>query len=278
MVFRVYSEKRPEFSEAAEALKGDIRDFLGIKGLSELRIINRYDVEGIDESTLNKCIPTVFSEPQVDFAYRELDTDGARVFAVAYLPGQFDQRADSAAQCISLVTAGEKPTVRSATVYLLKGALSEADLPKIKGYIINPVDSMEAELAVPETLAMPFTEPPMPERVDLSGAPSEVIKKYGLAMDEADLRFVSEYFGGENRQPTMTELRVIDTYWSDHCRHTTFNTELTQVVIEDEKVKRAKSSRKTASSTATGRTTTAGSIRRAPSASTASWARTAAAT
>ena len=239
MVFRVYSEKRPEFSEAAEALKGDIRDFLGIKGLSKLRIVNRYDVEGIDEATLDKCIPTVFSEPQVDFSYRELDAGGAHAFAVAYLPGQFDQRADSAAQCISLVTAGDKPAVRSATVYLLYGELSQDDIAKIKGYIINPVDSMEAELSLPKTLAMPFAEPPMPEKVDISGEPADIIKKYGLAMDEADLRFVSEYFGSENRQPTMTELRVIDTYWSDHCRHTTFNTELKNVEFEDKKVEKA---------------------------------------
>ena len=156
MVFRVYSEKRPEFSEGAIALLNDIRDFLGIKGLSKLRVINRYDVEGIDEATLIKCIPTVFSEPQVDFTYRELDTSDAHVFAVAYLPGQFDQRADSASQCISLVTAGEKPTVRSAAVYLLYGELTEADIEKIKSYIINPIDSMEAELSVPENSFHPL--------------------------------------------------------------------------------------------------------------------------
>ncbi len=238
MVYRVYSEKRPEFAEGAEALRRDIRDFLGIKGLERLRIINRYDIEGIDEATLEKCIPTVFSEPQVDNAFTELDASGAGMFAVSYLPGQFDQRADSAAQCIGLVTAGERPAVRSATVYLLYGELSEGDIARIKGYIINPVDSMEAEAGIPETLAMPFEEPPMPERIDLSGPAAEIIKKYCLAMDEADLAFVASYFKSENRMPTMTELRVIDTYWSDHCRHTTFNTELKDVRFDDEKSKK----------------------------------------
>ena len=236
MVFRVYSEKRPEFSEAAEALKNDIRDFLGINGLERLRIINRYDIENIDEATLEKCIPTVFSEPQVDMVFREFEADSPFVFASAYLPGQFDQRADSAMQCISLVTAGQKAAVRSAVVYVLYGDLTDGDIARIKSYIINPVDSMEAELSVPETLALPFSEPPMPEKVDISGEPKAVIKKYGLSMDEADLRFVNEYFRGEGRMPTMTELRVIDTYWSDHCRHTTFNTELKNVEFEDEKV------------------------------------------
>ncbi len=241
MVYRVYSEKRPEFSEAAEALKNDIRDFLGIPALEKLRIINRYDVEGIEEGILDECIPTVFSEPQVDLAYRELPpADGAVIFAVEYLPGQFDQRADSAAQCISLAASVERPAVRSAVVYMLYGRLSEEEIAKIKAYIINPVDSREAAMELPETLALPHIEPPFPETVPLAAfTPAELIKKYGLAMDEADVAFVAEHFKAEHRDPTITEIRVIDTYWSDHCRHTTFNTRLMDVEFEDEKVQQS---------------------------------------
>ena len=241
MVYRVYSEKRPEFSEAAEALKNDIRDFLGIGGLSRIRIINRYDVEGIDAATLDICIPTVFSEPQVDLTYRELPVEkDAAVFAVEYLPGQFDQRADSAAQCISLVATCERPAVRSATVYMLFGSLTEADIARIKAYIINPVDSREAAMELPLTLALPHEEPPFPANVPLfDRTPAELIKQYGLAMDEADVAFVAEHFKKERREPTVTELRVIDTYWSDHCRHTTFNTRLTDVEFDDPKVQKS---------------------------------------
>ena len=162
MVYRVYSEKRPEFSEAAEALKNDIRDFLGIEGLERIRVINRYDIEGIDKATVETCIPTVFSEPQVDNTYRELPpAEGAAVFAVEYLPGQFDQRADSAAQCVSLVATCDRPAVRSATVYMLFGSLTEAEIARIKAYIINPVDSREAAMELPETSRQPsrFRQP-----------------------------------------------------------------------------------------------------------------------
>ena len=241
MVYRVYSEKRPEFSEAAEALKNDIRDFLGIEGLERIRVINRYDIEGIDKEIVEACIPTVFSEPQVDNTYRELPpAEGAAVFAVEYLPGQFDQRAASAAQCVSLVATCDRPAVRSATVYMLFGSLTEAEIARIKAYIINPVDSREAAMELPETLALPHEEPPFPATVALSTtAPAELIKQYGLAMDEADVAFVAEHFKAEGREPTVTELRVIDTYWSDHCRHTTFNTRLTDVEFDDPKVQKS---------------------------------------
>lgn len=247
MVYRIYSEKRPEFSEAAEGLAKDIREFLGIRTLEKVRIINRYDAEGVDEATFSACIKTVFSEPQVDLTYAEDEfraelcrgAAGARVFAVEYLPGQFDQRADSAAQCISLVAQCERPTVRSAAVYVLSGALTNDELAKIKAYIINPVDSREAALECFETLAMRCDEPAQPPRVRLFDTPSrELIALYGLAMDEADVECLKNYFKTENREPTLTELRVIDTYWSDHCRHTTFNTHLTEVEFEDERVQK----------------------------------------
>lgn len=247
MVYRIYSEKRPEFSEAAEGLTKDIREFLGIRTLEGVRIINRYDAEGVDEATFNACIETVFSEPQVDRTYTEAEfraeicgnAAGAKVFAVEYLPGQFDQRADSAAQCISLVAQCERPAVRSAAVYMLSGSLTSEELNRIKAYIINPVDSREAALERCDTLAMRCDEPAQPPRVKLFDTPAkELIALYGLAMDEADAECLKVYFKTENREPTLTELRVIDTYWSDHCRHTTFNTHLTDVEFEDERVRR----------------------------------------
>lgn len=241
MVYRIYSEKRSAFSEAADALLSDIRTFLGIKGLERVRIINRYDVEGIDEELLSKCIPTVFSEPQVDETARGLPSDGEKVsFAVEYLPGQFDQRADSAAQCISLVAMCDRPIVKSATVYMLYGDVLEKDVESIKAYIINPVDSREASMELPETLKTEYAEPAEPPIVPISGIESKtLIKQYGLAMDEADVEFIKTYFASENREPTLTEIKVIDTYWSDHCRHTTFNTRLDELRFDDEKVERS---------------------------------------
>ena len=247
MVFRIYSEKKKEYGEAASALASELRTFLGIGELHGVRIINRYDVEGISEELFRLCAVTVFSEPQVDNVYYELpeageDTKDTKVFvfAVEYLPGQFDQRADSAAQCISLVAACERPIVRSAVVYMLTGELSCEQVDRIKRYIINPVDSREAELAMPDTLKMEKTEVASVGYVPLSEAePGELIKSYGLAMDEADVMMLKDYFASENREPTVTELRVIDTYWSDHCRHTTFNTEIVNVEFEDERVRRS---------------------------------------
>ncbi len=241
MVYRIYSEKKKAYSEAASALTEDIRTFLGIKELSALRIINRYDVEGIDRELFELCSNTVFSEPQVDDVYYELpEHSDAIVFASEYLPGQFDQRADSAAQCIGLVAACERPIVRSAVVYLLYGDLTEVQFEKIKKYIINPVDSREASIDLPETLRMEVPEVKPVESVPLSSTePRILIKQYGLAMDEADVLMLRDYFKSEGREPTITELRVIDTYWSDHCRHTTFNTEIVHAEFEDEKTQRA---------------------------------------
>lgn len=240
MVYRVYSEKKENYRESAQSLLNDIKTFLGIGGIDNVRIINRYDVEGIEEDLFKTCIPTVFSEPQVDTASRELENDNAVTFASEYLPGQFDQRADSAAQCISLIAACERPLVRSAVVYKLYGDLTNEDIAKIKKYIINPVDSREACMEIPDTLRMTVEEPaPVPTVALSTTEAKELIKQYGLAMDEADVEFIKNYFADEGREPTLTELKVIDTYWSDHCRHTTFNTEIVNVEFDDEKVRRA---------------------------------------
>ncbi len=238
MVFRIFSEKKKEYREAARSLKAEI----GIKEIEEIRIINRYDVEGIDEQLFKLCSLTVFSEPRVDDVYFDLPQFpvNTHVFVTEYLPGQFDQRADSAAQCISLVGSCERPAVRSAVVYALVGDITSEQLEKVKKYIINPVDSREADMNKPETLKMAQTEVKDVESVPLSEIDSkELIAKYGLAMDEADVNMLKDYFASEHREPTITELKVIDTYWSDHCRHTTFNTEITQAQINDKKVANA---------------------------------------
>ncbi|MBM6779580.1 phosphoribosylformylglycinamidine synthase [Collinsella tanakaei] len=245
MVSRIYVEKKPGFDVEASQLKAELTSILGISGLDGLRLLNRYDVEGADEELFARCTPVVFSEPQVDVTYDELpDVPGATVFAVEFLPGQFDQRADSASECIQLISQGERPTVRSAKVYILTGSLSDADVDAIKHYVVNPVEARLASLEKPETLT---TEVPDPEPVEvLDGfrelSPEELaafIAERGLAMDEADIAFCQQYFLDEGRDPTITEIRVIDTYWSDHCRHTTFGTVLTDVAIDDEVVQAA---------------------------------------
>jgi len=238
MVYRVYVEKKPGFDVEAQALKRDFSDFLGIEGLTNLRLLNRYDVEGIDRALFEACVRTVFSEPQVDEAYFELPQRNSAAFAVEYLPGQFDQRADSAAQCIQLASQREKPLVRTARGYLLEGALTDEAIGRIKKYVINPVESREASLQPVAALALPVDAP---ERVavltgfrDLDdGGRAALLKRLSLAMDAADLEFCQNYFRDERRDPTLTELRVIDTYWSDHCRHTTFLTHLTDVAFDD---------------------------------------------
>ena len=238
MVRRVYVEKRVGLRNEAEALCADIRTFLGVTGLQELRLLNRYDVEGLDAELYAYAVRTVLSEPQLDEVYSAVDTTGYTVFAVEYLPGQFDQRADSAAQCIGILSQGERPAVRTARVYLLRGELQEADIARIKHYVINPVECREASLACPETLAMQYEEPP--RVATLTGfcaleedGLSAFLKEKGLAMDLADLRFCQEYFRKEGRDPTITEIRMIDTYWSDHCRHTTFLTTIDEASFED---------------------------------------------
>ncbi len=241
MVFRIYTERKKGFENEAKALLYDLRELLQIKSLSSLRLLNRYDVENIDKKTFDTCISTVFSEPQTDNAYFELP-EGETVFATEYLPGQFDQRADSCAQCIQFVSGGEKPIVRTARVYILGGEVSDTELEAIKKYVINPVESREAAFTLPETLDIPFVVPADVKHIedflylDKEGLKA-FISDYGLAMDLGDITFCQEYFKGEKRCPTLTEIRMIDTYWSDHCRHTTFGTIIDSFEIVDKDVK-----------------------------------------
>ena len=245
MVHRVYVEKKPSEALEAKALANEIRSFLGISSLKNLRIVNRYDVENIDAELFQRCKSLVFSEPQLDIVTsRLMDIEGCKLFAVEYLPGQFDQRADSAAQCIQIVSQGEKPVVRAAKVYIMFGSVSDEEVEAIKRYVINPVECRSAALGTYTTLESKFEVPDRVETLDgfralgdeeLSG----FIAKYGLAMDEGDLKFCREYFVREGREPTITELKVLDTYWSDHCRHTTFSTVIDSVRFDDIMLNRA---------------------------------------
>ena len=246
MVFRIYVEKRRGFDVEARQLEDELRSVLGIVGLQGLRLVNRYDVEGISEELFERCVPTVFSEPMVDDASREMPPvpAGARVFAVESLPGQFDMRDASAAECIQLISQGERPTVRNAKVYVLEGDLSDADIEAVKRYVINPVEAREASLEPRATLATDYPQPDMVETLDGflekdQAALDAMRQDLGLAMDLADLTFCQEYFASEGRNPTITEIRMIDTYWSDHCRHTTFGTQLDGFEIDDDVVQAA---------------------------------------
>ncbi len=240
-VIRVYVEKREPYNVEAASLLAEFRGLLGINGLTGLRLLNRYDVEGMDAPLFERCLPVVFSEPQVDEVFYELPVSDA-VFAVEYLPGQFDQRADSCAECVQLVSQQERPRVRTARVYLLSGSVGPEELERIKGYVINPVESREASLETRSTLSMDYPEPADVEvlegftELDAEGLRG-LISSMGLAMDAADAAFCQEYFRAEGREPTVTEIRVLDTYWSDHCRHTTFGTTIDSVRIEDARVR-----------------------------------------
>ncbi len=239
MVYRVYVEKKRELAHEAKALLGDARTLLGIKNLTDVRVINRYDAENITEELFNYAIKTVFSEPQLDIATGEVDLEGATVFAVEFLPGQFDQRADSAAQCIQIISQGDRPTIKSAKVYALYGDLSDEDIAEIKKHVINPVEAREATLEKYETLEMQYDIPTEVKtldgfiKLDRAGL-EQFVKDFGLAMDADDIAFCQDYFKSEDRDPTITEIRMIDTYWSDHCRHTTFLTVIDSVTFEDE--------------------------------------------
>ncbi|MBO7364270.1 MAG: phosphoribosylformylglycinamidine synthase, partial [Lachnospiraceae bacterium] len=251
MVFRIYTEKREGLGNEAESLLRELRDILKAQGVTGVRVLNRYDAEGLTEDVFEKAAVNVFSEPQTDLTYRSLSgvlascgDEKPAVFAVEYLPGQFDQRADSAAQCIQIMTQGKRPVIRSAKVYLLFGDISGEDLLKIKKYVINPVEAREAALARPETLEVAYGVPT--EVATLHGFISldregleAFIRDYGLAMDIGDILFCQQYFREERRDPTITEIRMIDTYWSDHCRHTTFLTTIDDVVTDDEVINRA---------------------------------------
>ena len=245
MVRRVYVEKREPLRQEAAGLLSELRSLLGLTDLTGLRLINRYDVEGLDEQTFRRAVQTVFSEPQVDIAAATLPAGEYTAFAVEYLPGQFDQRADSACACIQLMTQGERPAVRTAKVYLLSGEIPADDVEKIKRYVINPVEAQEASLEEVQTLQMEYDVPAAVRTVtgftqlDEAGL-TALLDDLGLAMDLDDLKFLQAHFrDSEHRDPTITEVRVVDTYWSDHCRHTTFSTHIDSVEILDEETKAA---------------------------------------
>ncbi len=238
MVYRVYVEKKEELANEAHALKNDLVSLLQIKGLEHLRLLNRYDVENITPELFDYSVKTVFSEPQLDVVTDTLEDDGSVVFAVEYLPGQFDQRADSAAQCIQIISQGERPLVRTARVYRLYGKLTAEEVEAVKKYVINPVESREASLEPVETLAMQYSIPTEVATLDgfckLDDAGlAAFVEQYALAMDFDDIKFCQDYFISEHRDPTITEIRMIDTYWSDHCRHTTFLTTIDSAEFED---------------------------------------------
>ena len=244
MVYRVYVEKKQGQTHEADKLLREIRDFLQIQNLSSVRVLNRYDAENIEKSLFDYAVNTVFSEPQVDDVSFELPTGNA-VFAVEPLPGQYDQRADSAAQCIQIISQGNRPTIRTAKVYVLDGALTQEQIICIQEYVINKVESRLAALEMPDTLEVAYSKPEKIAvidgfiQLDEAGL-SALLDSMGLAMDLDDLKFLQAYFRDqEHRDPTITEIRVVDTYWSDHCRHTTFSTHLEQIEIEDPAVQAA---------------------------------------
>ena len=243
MVYRIFVEKKPGLDNEARAIKNDITELLQIKGVEKVRLFNRYDVEDLAEDLFNYSVNAVFAEPQLDIVTKELP-EADCIFAVEPLPGQFDQRASSAAECIQIISKGERPTVKTAKVYALYGRISEEELAAIKKYVINAVESREAAMQLPETLAVHYDIPTTVETVegfiDLTEEQlAQFIKDRGLAMDLADIKFCQEYFKGEDRNPTITEVKMIDTYWSDHCRHTTFNTIIDNVTFEDETLQAA---------------------------------------
>ena len=244
MVYRVYVEKKAGQTHEADSLLREIKDFLQIDALSAVRVLNRYDAENIEEDLFRYAVNTVFSEPQVDDVSYEVP-EGQFVFAVEPLPGQYDQRADSAAQCIQIISQGNRPIIRTAKVYVLTGELTKDNISAIKKHVINAVESREASLEMPETLAVEYAAPQTVATVegfiglDDAGL-SDLLDKLGLAMDLDDLKFLQTYFRDEeHRDPTITEIRVVDTYWSDHCRHTTFSTHLDHIQIHDSAVAEA---------------------------------------
>ena len=238
MVYRVFVEKKAGLDNEAQGLLSEARNLLGIASLENLRLFNRYDAENISKELFDYAVKAVFSEPQLDTASASVELPGATVFAVESLPGQFDQRADSAAQCIQIISQGERPLIRTAKVYALYGNLTQEELAEFKKYVINPVECREASLEIPETLAIPYEIPTQVAtlegftQLDKQGL-ENFINHYGLAMDLDDITFCQSYFASEHRDPTITEIRMIDTYWSDHCRHTTFGTIIDDVTFAD---------------------------------------------
>ena len=244
MVYRIFVEKKNGLEHEANGLYREITEMLGISSLKAVRLFNRYDVENIDKELFDYSVRTVFSEPQLDNVSNEIPADADAIFAVEFLPGQFDQRADSAAQCIQLISRKERPLLRTAKVYCLYGEITDAELTAIKKYVINPVESREASLDPFDTLVAEYDIPTSVATLDgfINYGDSELadmIADLGLAMDIDDIRFCRDYFASEKRDPTITEIRMIDTYWSDHCRHTTFLTTVDSVTFEDERIEAA---------------------------------------
>ncbi|MCR4690417.1 MAG: phosphoribosylformylglycinamidine synthase [Lachnospiraceae bacterium] len=240
-VKRIYVEKKPAYAGAASALLDDLKNYLGVEGLQKVRLLIRYDVENISDEVFEKACYSVFSEPPVDDLYREEIPAGEkdRVFSVEFLPGQFDQRADSAVQCVQFLKEEEEPVIKTAVTYILEGSITDEEFEKIKAYCINPVDSRLTDAAKPDTLIEQYPEPEDIQILDgfsamEEGALKGLYDSLGLAMTFRDFLHIQNYFKAEeNRDPSMTEIRVLDTYWSDHCRHTTFSTELKNVEFED---------------------------------------------
>ncbi|MCL2013975.1 MAG: phosphoribosylformylglycinamidine synthase [Oscillospiraceae bacterium] len=245
-VKRIYIEKKEPFAVESAGILRELQEFSGLSNVTDVRLIHRYDVEGISETAFGRALTVVFSDPVVDVCFEQLPelSENQRIFATALLPGQYDQRADSCAECIQLMTGGERPLVRYARVYIITGDLSDQDFAAIKNFFINPIEMTEEPLSEYNTLQVEYAQPDFPEilsefcELDEKGLES-FITEYSLAMDLADLKFCQEYFISEDRPPTITELRVIDTYWSDHCRHTTFLTHLEDIQIEDEAVRKS---------------------------------------
>ena len=240
-VRRVYVEKKPEFAVQAKELLNEVKSYLGVKSATNIRVLNRYDIENLSDATFERACNGVFSEPPVDVLYHETFSYGEndKVFSVEFLPGQFDQRADSAVQCVQFIKEDELPVIKTATTYVIEGGVSEEELEAIKAHCINPVDSRETSMDKPETLVTKFDEPDDVKIFhgfkDMTEEElKELYGSLGLAMTFKDFQHIQNYFKGEeNRDPSMTEIRVLDTYWSDHCRHTTFSTELTDVTFDE---------------------------------------------
>ncbi|WP_138263895.1 phosphoribosylformylglycinamidine synthase [[Clostridium] hylemonae] len=238
-VKRVYVEKKPGFAVQAEDLRHEVKSYLGISGIEDVRVLIRYDVENISEDIFERALNGIFSEPPVDTLYKEEFPvkEGSRIFSVEFLPGQFDQRADSAVQCVQFIKADEQPVIRTATTYVIEGSITDEEFEAVKEHCINPVDSRETGMDKPETLVTAFEEPD--DVIIFDGfkemAEDELMELYrslGLAMTFKDFRHIQDYFRAEeSRDPSMTEIRVLDTYWSDHCRHTTFSTELKDITF-----------------------------------------------
>ena len=238
-VYRIFVEKKKGNDIEAMQILTDLRQNVGITALTGLRLINRYDVQGVSEAEFRRAVHGVFAEDNLDNTADEVTfAPGERVFAMEFLPGQYDQRADSAAQCIQLLTAGECPRVASAKVIALAGDITDAEFDKIKSYLINPVESREATMAKPESLDLTADVPADIARIAgfITKSDDEIAayhSQMGFAMSVEDLKWVRDYFKNEeHRDPSLTELKVIDTYWSDHCRHTTFSTKLDKITVE----------------------------------------------